>query len=64
MEWKSLNPYSQKTVWGDEPAADILTQHLRPEKYILYSTESRAELMRNYNLIPNQNGELEVLEMF
>lgn len=64
MEWQSLNPDPQITVWGGEPAADILTNHIMPEKYIMYTTESRAELMRKYSLISNQNGELEVLEMF
>lgn len=52
------------TVWGGEPAADILTNYLRPEKYILYTRETRNELMKNYRLIPDNEGEIEVFEKF
>ncbi len=53
-----------KTVWGGEPAADILTNYLRPEKFILYTTESQIDLMKNYKLVPNPTGELRAYELF
>lgn len=52
------------TVWGGEPAADIITNHLRPEKFLLYTNESHIDLIRNYKFMPDKNGELEVLERF
>ena len=52
------------TVWGGEPAADMLTNYLRPEKYMLYTREKRKDLMKNYRFIPQKDGEIEVLEMF
>lgn len=62
--WQEINLNTKTSVWGGEPAADILTNHLRPEKYILYTTENRNALMKNYKLQPAQDGEIEVLELF
>jgi hypothetical protein len=62
--WKEIQFDDQKTVWGAEPAADILTNHLRPEKFLIYTKETRMELIKNYGLMPDKNGEVEVLEMF
>jgi hypothetical protein len=62
--WKEIPFNHELTVWGGEPAADILTNHLRPEKFILYTKENRVNLIKNYRLIPKEDGEIEVLEMF
>jgi hypothetical protein len=64
LPWQEINLNTVQTTWGGEPAADILTNHLRPEKYTLYTQETNAQLMKNYRLIPDKEGELEVLEMF
>ncbi|AYQ31952.1 type IV toxin-antitoxin system AbiEi family antitoxin [Runella sp. SP2] len=63
-DWNELALDNHKTVWGGEPAGDILTNHLRPEKFLIYTTENRMDLIRNYKLMPDKNGEVEVLEMF
>jgi hypothetical protein len=63
-DWRALDLDCKKTVWGGEPAADILTNHLRPEKYILYTEENRTDLIINYKLMPDKNGEIEVLDKF
>lgn len=62
--WRNIPFDTQKTVWGGEPAADILTDHLRPEKFLIYTRESRMSLIKNYRLIPDKNGEIETLEIF
>jgi hypothetical protein len=64
VNWQQVQFNPDKTVWGGEPAADLLTHHLRPEKFKLYTKENQLNLMKNYRLIPDQNGELEVFEMF
>jgi hypothetical protein len=63
-KWDEVNINTDKTVWGGEPAADLLTNHLRPEKYILYTNETRNELIKNYKLIPDKTGTIEVFEIF
>lgn len=62
--WKNLPLTENLTFWGGEPAADILTNHLRPEKLTLYTTETRNELMKNYRLVPDANGNVEVYKRF
>jgi hypothetical protein len=62
--WQDMIFENQPTVWGGEPAADLLTNHLRPEKFLIYTLENRLDLIRNYRLMPDENGEVEVLDMF
>jgi hypothetical protein len=64
QDWQELTLDNNKTKWGGEPAADLLTNHLRPEKFLMYTRENRMELIKNYGLIPNEDGGIEVLEMF
>lgn len=62
--WQDIPFDPQKTLWGGEPAADIITNHLRPGKFLVYTRETRLDLIKNYRLMPDKNGEIEVLEMF
>jgi hypothetical protein len=62
--WQEIPFDYQSTVWGGEPAADILTNHLRPEKFLIYTKENRMDLIKNYSLRPDKNGEVDVLDMF
>ena len=62
--WQEIKFDTQKTVWGGEPAADQLTRHLRPEKFLIYTKENRMELIKKYKLMPDKNGAVEVLDMF
>ena len=62
--WQDLALKKNISFWGGEPAADILTNHLRPEKFLIYTSENSMELMKNYRLMPNKNGEIEVLDLF
>jgi hypothetical protein len=54
----------ENTWWGGEPAGDILTDYLRPEELILYTTNTRVELMKRYKLIPDTNGDVRVYQAF
>lgn len=62
--WKQLHINIDKTCWGGEPAADLLTNYLRPEIFTLYTTESRNELINNYRLIPDDKGAVKVYKKF
>jgi hypothetical protein len=62
--WKTIQLDNQHTVWGGEPAADLLTDYLRPEHFILYTNEKQSDLIKNYHCIPTNDGEVEVLEIF
>ncbi|MCX6294216.1 MAG: type IV toxin-antitoxin system AbiEi family antitoxin [Sphingobacteriales bacterium] len=62
--WQDIALKNNITFWGGEPAADLLTNHLRPEKFLIYTRENRMELIKNYRLMPDKNGEIEVLDLF
>jgi hypothetical protein len=62
--WQTLSLNQSKTVWGGEPAADILTNYLRPEKFTLYTEETKNELIKNYRILPNEKGEIKAYKFF
>jgi hypothetical protein len=59
LNWKNL-ALQTPTCWGGEAAAALLTQDLRPEIFTIYTTETRAHLMRNYRLKPDITGNVHV----
>ncbi|MBG7631813.1 MAG: hypothetical protein IZT56_15470, partial [Bacteroidetes bacterium] len=64
QDWRELQLNTEKTVWGGEPAGDIITNYLRPEKFILYTKETIRDLMINYKLLPDEEGDIWVYDMF
>lgn len=64
QDWRAVQLNTDKTVWGGEPAGDIITNHLRPEKFILYTKETTKDLILNYKLLPDDEGEVAVYDMF
>jgi len=54
----------EDTVWGGEPAADILTDYLRPAILTIYTAESRTEIMKKCRLIPDEKGNIEIYQKF
>lgn len=50
--------------WGAETAGAILTKYLSPQIYTIYSNGDQFELMRKLKILPDQNGEIELLRPF
>lgn len=63
IEWKNVNFYKE-TLWGGEPAAEILTHYLLPQIFTIYTKEETKDLTRNYHLIPDYNGNVDVYKKF
>ncbi len=63
-DWKNITLTPEKSLWGGEPAADLLTGYLRPEEFILYTKETEKELILNYRFKPDPEGKLMVYQMF
>jgi hypothetical protein len=63
-KWKTIRLNKIKTQWGGEPAADLLTNYLRPEIFTLYTNETRNELMKAYRFIPDDNGPIHIYQKF
>ena len=63
-EWRNLELHVPDTVWGGEPAGDLLTNYLRPEKLTIYTNETKMNLMMHYGLVPDLNGNIQVYKKF
>lgn len=64
FNWQKLEINTGATLWGGEPAGDLYTHNLYPEILTIYTTEGRAELMKNYKLIPDDEGKIQVYKIF
>ena len=56
-DWKNIK-LKKNAFWGGEPAAALLDNYLIPEQFVLYSSDSLTEIMKEYRLIPDQKGNL------
>lgn len=62
--WQTVDFNLHKTRWGGEPAGDLLTNYLRPAELTLYTQETRNDLIKNYKLIPDDNGTITAFKKF
>jgi hypothetical protein len=62
--WHSHTASDLGIYWGAETAGAIFTDYLSPEVYTIYSNEDRFALMRKIKMVPDQNGEVELLRPF
>ncbi len=64
VHWEKVALMKGKTHWGGEPAGDLLTQYLIPEILTLYTDETRNEIIKNYRLVPDKKGKVQVYKKF
>jgi hypothetical protein len=64
VNWQKINLRSQQSWWGGEPAGDLLTDYLHPQELTIYSTETRNDIIKNYRLVPDENGVVKVFKKF
>lgn len=62
--WKEIKLPTDQTTWGGEPGADILTEYLRPEKFILFTDLNKNDFIKQTRLMPDLKGEIEVYDTF
>jgi hypothetical protein len=58
IHWQDIQLQEGKTWWGGEPAGDLITNHLRPGELTLYTTETRNDLIKNYRMMPDPEGNI------
>jgi Uncharacterized protein conserved in bacteria len=63
-QWRDTISKRDGTLWGSEAAAEILTKHLRPERYTLYVKELRSEFLLANKLLSDPSGTIELLKKF
>jgi hypothetical protein len=62
--WKKENLAALDMWLAGEPAARVLTQHLRPEVVTVYGDTHFADLARKIHAAKHEHGNLEVLQKF
>ena len=62
--WNKINLDIDQTIWGGEPAGNILTDYIYPQKLTIYTDENRMELIKNYRILPDNEGNIEVYRKF
>lgn len=62
--WKNFQFNDYTMNWGGEPAADLLTNYLKPDKLTIYTTKTTKELMIDYNFYPDENGQTAIFRKF
>ncbi|HPX44105.1 MAG TPA: type IV toxin-antitoxin system AbiEi family antitoxin [Bacteroidales bacterium] len=63
-KWKELKIDGGNTCWGGEAAGNIYTGYLLPQILTLYTNEKKLDLIKNYRLVPDNNGNVTVYEKF
>ncbi|MDL2228007.1 hypothetical protein LJC30_03875 [Odoribacter sp. OttesenSCG-928-L07] len=61
--WKSLS-LKGKGFWGEESGASLLTNHIIPETFTIYTHENWQTLGSSIGLVPDENGNVEILRQF
>lgn len=63
--WKDIDftRINGNVYWGGEPAANLLTGYLHPGTFTIY-TDQNWQSFREIQLVPDENGKVEILEMF
>lgn len=65
FDWWKTEELTRLDMWlGQEPAAALLTQHLRPEIITVYGDTHLETLARKIHPIKDDHGNLEVLQKF
>lgn len=66
LNWRNLNlsSVSEKTLWGGECAGSIMTGILTPANYTIYTDATWQSLGKSLKLIPDDNGNIEILRLF
>jgi len=62
-DWKNI-VLDDKTVWGGEAGAELLTGMLRPQVLTLYTPYDRGNIMKKFRLKPDPDGMVQVYEPF
>jgi len=65
-EWKKLElrKYTGNILWGGEPGGAILTNYLKPEKFVIFTNYDLPTIAKNLKFVPDQEGEIEILQKF
>lgn len=59
-----LNTSDIKLYFGGEPGGELLTRHLKPKDYIIYTDEEISRVAKELKLVPDERGNIELYSKF
>jgi hypothetical protein len=62
--WKNIVLKGPLSLWGAEAAAEKMDGYLNAKIITIYTKEDHIELAKKFKLLPDDNGNVEILEMF
>ncbi|WP_316788787.1 type IV toxin-antitoxin system AbiEi family antitoxin [Pedobacter frigoris] len=62
--WKELKLNAPALQWGGEPAGALITNYLRPGELILYTSQTKLEVMKELKLLPDPKGNIKLYKKF
>jgi len=62
--WKNIVLSNPKSLWGGEAAAEKMTGYLNAKIITIYTKENHMDLVKKLRLVPDDKGNVEILEMF
>lgn len=62
QDWKDIP--ANGFWWGGETAGALWTNFLQPEIFTLYTNEPKTKIMQQLKLVPDPNGNVELMEKF
>jgi hypothetical protein len=64
ISWEKIVLALPQTQWGAEPAGALITNFLRPEEFIMYTSKSKLDIMKEMRLLPDANGKIRLYQKF
>ena len=61
---KIINNNNIKLYFGGEPGGQLLTEHLKPKDYIIYTDEETSKVAKGLKLVPDDAGNIELYSKF
>lgn len=62
--WQLIPLNEQATLWGGEPAAEMITKWLSPQILTAYTTENKGLLIAKWKLVPDTAGNVLLYDKF
>jgi hypothetical protein len=64
QNWRRVPLENRKSLWGAEAGVHLLTGQLRPHDLVIYTNESRNDIINQYRLVRDNEGYIKVYQKF
>ncbi|MET0637767.1 MAG: type IV toxin-antitoxin system AbiEi family antitoxin [Chitinophagaceae bacterium] len=64
LNWHALPIEGNEIFWGGEPAAQMMTDHIRPEILTIYTDNEYYPFVDKWKLMPNKKGDVRIYRKF